>query len=170
MVAGFVAGTQRIGEHDMKVRPDEGEVVVAAVPENDVGFGFGGVEDPPVVDPGKNRVAGARWGSYSSRSSTVQCASSRSARLAKALDRRSLQVAVGHRVANHRHAQAAAAQQTRKVARGLRLAATGAHRRDRDHRQPDGSMVRLGPSRTKSAPAAITREATCRTCAWGTSL
>ena len=30
--------------------------------------------------------------------------------------------------------------------------------------------VAWGPSNSKSAPAAITREATCRTCAWGTSL
>ena len=44
------------------------------------------------------------------------------------------QVAVGHGVARHRDAQATVAQHAGEVARRLRLAAAGAHRRDGDHR------------------------------------
>ena len=39
VVAGLMAGPQRVDQHDVQVRPDERKVVVASVPENNVGFG-----------------------------------------------------------------------------------------------------------------------------------
>jgi hypothetical protein len=52
----------------------------------------------------------------------------------KALDRLRFEVAVGHRMADHRDPQPAGPEPARDPARRLRLAAAGAHRRHRDHR------------------------------------
>jgi hypothetical protein len=54
------------------------------------------------------------------------------------------QVAVGHGVAHHRHPQATLAQRLSQMTRDLGLAATGAHRRNRDHRPAGGEHGALG--------------------------
>ena len=38
MVGRDLPRAQRIGDRDMQIRPDEGKIVVAAVPDDDVGF------------------------------------------------------------------------------------------------------------------------------------
>src|SRR5665647_1219438 len=53
-----VAGTMRVGDGDVQVGLVEAEVVVAAVPEDDVGFLLGLAHDGLVVDAGVDHVAG----------------------------------------------------------------------------------------------------------------
>jgi len=57
VVAQLVARPVRIGHHDVEVRPDEREVVVAAVPEDHARLLLGAVEDPLVVHSGEDHVA-----------------------------------------------------------------------------------------------------------------
>ena len=80
------------------------------------------------------------------------------------------QIAIGHGMADHGHRAAAGAEMAREMARGLRLAAAGAHRRHGDHRPGEGDHGARRPGRMKSAPAARAREAWCITSAWVTSL
>src|SRR3989304_1443796 len=54
----LVAGPVRVGEDDLEVGPEEGQVVVAAVPEDDVGLALGRAQDALVVDAGEDEVAG----------------------------------------------------------------------------------------------------------------
>ena len=57
VVAKLVTRTMRVDHDDVDVRLDERRVVVAAVPQNDVGFRFGRSQDPLVVDAGKDEIA-----------------------------------------------------------------------------------------------------------------
>ena len=50
IVRGEMIGAQCIDDDDVKVRAIEGEIVIAAIPQNYVGFCFGLIEDSPVID------------------------------------------------------------------------------------------------------------------------
>ena len=117
----------------MKVRPEKGKVVVAAVPDDDVGLLLGAGGDGAVVDAGEDDVAGgevrlvllALLGRAPRR---IEVGARR-----EALHALALEVAVGHRVAQHGDAVAARSQPPPEPARDLRLAAPGADRGDGDH-------------------------------------
>ena len=51
-----MAGAVRIDEHEVEVGPDERRVVVAALPDDDVGLVLSQVEDLRVVDAGEDDV------------------------------------------------------------------------------------------------------------------
>ena len=55
MVAGLVIGPVGVDEDDVQVRLDEGQIVVAAVPDDQVGFVFSAVKDGVIVDSSKHR-------------------------------------------------------------------------------------------------------------------
>ena len=57
VVAQLVSGTVRIDDDDVEVGLDERRVVVAAVPEDHVGFLFRRAQDLLVVDPGEDEVS-----------------------------------------------------------------------------------------------------------------
>src|SRR4029453_8086144 len=57
VVAGLVPGPQRVGDHDVQVGTVERQVVVAAVPQQDLGLGLGPLQDGVVVDPGVHHRA-----------------------------------------------------------------------------------------------------------------
>ena len=171
MVGGDLPRPQRIGECDVQIGPDEREIVVAAVPDDDLGLGLGGAQDRCVVDAGEDQIPDGDMrlvflpfldGAGGRVEIGKRC---------EALHALAQQIAIGHRMAQHRDALAPVAQPAREPARDRRLAAAGAHRRHGDHgREPSVSMVRRGPGSTKSAPAASAREARCITCSCATSL
>jgi hypothetical protein len=70
----------------------------------------------------------------------------------KALDRLARQVAVGHGVANDRDLEAVAAEKAPEPAGRLRLAAPGADRGDRDHRDRGGQHGAIGPQQQEVGP------------------
>jgi len=72
---------QGVGDGDVEIRPDEGKIVVAAVPDDYLGFHLRGGDDRGVVDAGVDDITGSDMGSYSSRSSAP--ARSRSSIVAK---------------------------------------------------------------------------------------
>jgi hypothetical protein len=99
VVAELVARPMGVDDHDVQVRADERGVVVAAVPEDDVGFLFGGSQDPLVVDSREDEVALGEMGLV-----LLPLFDRRVGRLEvlvplEALDGLLGQVAVGHRVA-----------------------------------------------------------------------
>ena len=57
MVAELVARPVRVDDDEVKVRPDERRVVVATVPDDDVCFLLGRLQDRRVVDPREDEVA-----------------------------------------------------------------------------------------------------------------
>src|SRR5690606_8937985 len=57
VVRRLVAGTVRVDDGDGQVGPEEREVVVAAVPQDDVGFALSLLQDLAVVDAGVDHVA-----------------------------------------------------------------------------------------------------------------
>lgn len=59
MVALGLLRTQGVGDHDVQIRAQEREVVVAAIPEDQVRLGLGGRQDPGIVDPGEQQVPGS---------------------------------------------------------------------------------------------------------------
>jgi hypothetical protein len=52
VVGALVAGAVRVSDDNLQVRNVEGEVVVAAIPQDDVDFFFGGAQDFLVIDTG----------------------------------------------------------------------------------------------------------------------
>ena len=52
MVAGLVAGAMRVDHHDVQVGLVEREVIVSAIPEDDVGLGFRLAQDLFIVYAG----------------------------------------------------------------------------------------------------------------------
>ena len=58
MVGGDLARPQRVGHHDVQIGADERKIVVAAVPDDDVGLrSRPRVEDRGVVDAGEDQIA-----------------------------------------------------------------------------------------------------------------
>ncbi len=57
MMRGDLTRAQGVGHSDRQVGPDEGKVVVAAVPQDDLAIGLGCGEDLGVVNPRKHHVS-----------------------------------------------------------------------------------------------------------------
>ena len=134
VVAQLVARAQRVRHDDRQVGLVERQVVVAAVPEDHVGLGLGGPQDVLVVHAREDEAPGIEMrlvllALLDRRLVAVQVRVGLVA-LAALRD----QVAVRHRVADHRDLEALRLEQRRHVAAGLALAAAGADRADRDDR------------------------------------
>ncbi len=57
VVGRLVTGPVRVGHHDLEVGPVEGQVVVAAIPEDDVGLFLGLGQDRAIVHSGIDDAA-----------------------------------------------------------------------------------------------------------------
>ena len=165
-----MARAHRVDEHDVEIGAVEAEVVVAPVPEDDVGLVLDPREDAAVVDAGVDDVPDREvrlvlFALFDGAGGPVEVGH----RL-EALDRLAHEIAVGHRVAHDGDAQARAPQELRErwrvtcdfpmPVRTAQTAITG---------RREGSIVACGPSSAKSAPAASTIEALCMTSTWATS-
>ena len=151
VVAELVARPVRVDDHEMQVRVDEGDVVVAPVPDDHVGLLLGALEDGAVVDPCEDEVALGDVGLV-----LLALLDGRVGRVEvlvalEALDGLLRQVAVGHRVPENGHALARAAKDRGDVARRLALAGAGAHRTDGDDR------LRASAARWSAGPSAGSR-------------
>ena len=134
MVAQLVARPVRVDDDDVDVRLDERRVVVASVPEDDVGLLLRLIEDLRVVDAGKDQIS---LGDV--RLVLLALLDRRVGRLEvlvalEALGDLLRQVSVRHGVAEDGDALSALAEQRRDMSSGLALAAAGADGADGDHR------------------------------------
>ena len=129
-----VAGTVRVGDGDVQVGGVEAEVVVAAVPEDDVGFLLGLAHDGLVVDAGVDHVAGhdVRLVLFHLLDGALVLLEVVEGRVA--LHALGDEVAVRHGVTDADDLLAGLAQHGLDLARGLALAGAGAHGADGDHR------------------------------------
>jgi hypothetical protein len=151
VVGGLVPRPQRVDQDDLKVRPEEREVVVSAVPQDDVDLLLGPRRDPRVVNPRVDDVADRDvrlvfLALLDGAAGRVEVADRD-----EALDRLALEVAIGHRVADRRRRQPVRLQEPRQPSRGLGLARAGAHGADRDdrhlgrdHRPPRAEKREIG--------------------------
>ena len=161
---------ERIGDRDVEAGPQERKIVVAAVPDDDVGLELGLSQNLRIVDaredhaalrkmrlvllPLLHRAPGGR---------EIGCGREPLNPLFPGRHRASDAAAprrAGPGGASCRDSQRAMADLPQPVLTAV-IAITG---------RDETSMVRCGPSRAKSAPAASAREATCITCSWRTSL
>jgi hypothetical protein len=134
MVAVGLARPQGVGQDDVQAGAEEREIVVAAVPHDEVGFTLGALDDRRVVHPREYHVPRREVGLVllallGGASGRVQVRGVR-----EALDALALEIAVGHRVTQHGHPVPSSAQPSPEPSRGLRLATAGPDGRDRDHR------------------------------------
>ena len=144
-----MAGAVRIGHDDVQVGLEERQVVVAAVPQNHVGLGLGLPEDRFVIDPRVDHDA-----SIEMRLVFLALLNGAAVRVQIGIRGETLhalldQIAVGHRVAHGHDLLAHPLEQARDVARGLRLAAAGAHRANSDDRLARPEHGRLGADQPK---------------------
>jgi hypothetical protein len=154
----LVSGTQRIDQYDMKIGPDKRKVVVAAVPDDDIGSRFREPQDALVIHARVHDVANSEVRLEFLALFDRACRGVQVRDRGKPLNRLALEVAVGHRMPDHPDAQAAFPEPSRQPARGLRLAAAGPHRVTATTGTAATSMVRRGPGMTKSAPLASARK------------
>jgi hypothetical protein len=134
MMGGHLPRPQGIGDCDMQIGTKKREIVVAAVPDDDVGLGVGQAHDCSVVDPGKDQVAGSQMGLVLLPLLRRAAGSIQIAHGGKPLHAGGREISVGHRVTQHRDSQAPIAHPPRGEPRDRRFAATGPHRRDCEHR------------------------------------
>ncbi len=136
MIGELVAGPVRVGDHNVQVRPQERQVVVAAVPENHIAVNLRPPQDLLVVDPREHDRALAQ----------VRLI------LLPLLDRHLVtvevivgleplhpllaEVAVGHRVTDDHRLAAELPEPIDYVAGRLALAGSRAHRAHGNHRSP----------------------------------
>src|SRR5439155_24675552 len=104
------------------VRPEEGEVVVAAVPQDDVSLLFGRAQNLLVVDPGVHDVAALEMRLVLLALLDGGVVALEIGIGGIALADLCAQVAVGHGVAHHDDAPPELLQERRHVTRGLALA------------------------------------------------
>ena len=153
MIVHLVAGAQRIGHDHEEVRPVEREVVVAAVPDDDVGLLLRLAEDGLVVDAGVEDAAGVEV-----RLVLLALLDGRLVPVEVRVGRESLdalldEVAVGHRVADDDDAEALLLEQAGEVARGLALAGAGPGGPGGDERLAAGDHRADGPQEHEVGPA-----------------
>ena len=132
--AALVAGTQGVGHHYQQVRQEEGQVIVAAIPEDDIGLLLRLAQDGFVVDPGEDDAAGLEVRLVLLAFLDGGVVAGQIVAIAEALHALCGEIAVGHGMADHHRCQPTPGQQRRHGARGLALAGTGAHRAHRDDR------------------------------------
>ncbi len=150
VVEELVPGPQRIGDDDQQVGREEREVVVAAVPDDDVGLLLGLPEDRLVVDARVHDHA------HLDRLLVLLALLDRRMRRVdlldrgEALDAHRLEVAVRHRMPDERDLQAGVEQDPADLAARLALAAARADRADRDDRlRRAASIVAFGPEQAE---------------------
>ncbi len=134
MVGVGLPRPQGVDQHDVQVGPQEREVVVASVPHDEIRLVLGALHDRRVVHAREHHVPRREvrlvlLALLRGASGRVQIRPAR-----EALDALALEIAVGHRVAQHRHPVPAPAQPPSEPSRGLRLAAPRPDGRDRDDR------------------------------------
>ena len=149
----LVAGAERVGYGDEQVGLVEREVVVAAVPQDNVGLRLGLAQDGLVVDAGVEDAAGVEvrlvFLSFLDRGLVaIEIGVG-----GVALDPLRHEVAVGHRMAHDHDLETLLLEQLRQVARGLALAragARGARGHDwlgaRQHRPRRPEQLEVGPA------------------------
>ena len=134
VVAHFVPGAVRVSHHDLQVGHVEGEIVIPAVPQDDIHFLFSlaqdllvihaGVDDDPVIQVGLVFLAFLDGAFVLIQVGII----------GEALDGLLDQIAIWHGVADGSHFVAHVAQDQRNPAGGLALTRTGANRANRDDR------------------------------------
>lgn len=119
MVPSGLTGAQRVHQHQMERGPDEGEVVVAAIPDQDVGLRFGATQNRFVVDTGvddhpRHQMRLVFLALLYGAVGRVEVLDRR-----EALFGHGAEVAIGHRVADRRDAQTLRPQMTGQPTRRL---------------------------------------------------
>ncbi len=132
IVAELVSGAVGIDQGDVEVGFVEGGVVVAAIPEDDVGLFLGFAEDLLVVDPGINDKTVVDVGFVLLALLDRALVAVEILVVFESLAGLFGEIAVGHGVADRDDPLAEALEQPRDVAGGLRFADTGANRGDGD--------------------------------------
>src|SRR5581483_6920976 len=104
MVADFVPGAMRIDHDYVTVRLEEWQIVVAAVPEHNVGFLLGLPQDTLIIDPGIDHYAAIQmwfifFAFFDSHVVAIKVVVA-----GEALDGLPGEIAVGHRMADGDHA------------------------------------------------------------------
>ena len=133
VVASLVAGAQRVDHDDVEVGAVEGQVVVAAVPEDDVRLRLGLRAGWPRSPRPRRRRARPRGAARIPRAPRWWLRAVQVVAGGEALDPLRDQVAVGHGMAHHDRRVARGGQDRGDRARRLALAGARAHGTDRDH-------------------------------------
>ena len=171
MMRRLVPRPQGIDQDDLQVGLHEREIVVAAIPDDDVGLHLRSAQDAGIVDAGEDDVACTDvrlvlLALLDRARSRVEIARGwRSAAPPGARDRRRAWDGASRRPSGLAAFRSRASQRAvcdlPTPVRTAQMAMTG---------RRDVSMVRVGPSSVKSAPAASAIEALCMTKACSTSL
>ncbi len=134
MIGELVSGPMGVEHHEVEIGTEEGEVVVAAVPDDDVDVALGPLENRRIVDARVDRRAHGDVGlvllallDRGLRSVEIRVAG-------EALHRLLLEVAVGHRMPDGGDAQSPLEQPADDEAGQSALAHARAHRADREDR------------------------------------
>ena len=106
MMRGLVTGPQRVDQNDVEARPDEREVVVSAVPQDDVRFIVDNIEDAGIVDSSIDQVADCEVRLIVLALLYGALRFIEVGHDFESLDRLTLEVAVGHRMADRHDAKA----------------------------------------------------------------
>ena len=133
VIGAAVARSVGVHEDDVHVGLDEGDVVVAAVPENEIGFLLGRSEDGWVVDAGVDDATPLDVGLVLLPFLDGALVPYQVVVGGETLHGLGREVAVGHGVTDADGLEATLVEQVDEVARGLRLSAPGAHRSDAEH-------------------------------------
>ena len=153
VVVHLVAGSERIGNDDVQIRNVEREVVVAALPDNDIGLGLGRAQDGLVVHAGEHDAAGVevRFVFLALLDRGLIAVEIRVGGVA--LDPLGDEIPVRHRVAHDGDLEALLLEKCGQVTRGLALAGAGASRAGRenrlralDHRARRAEKLEVGPA------------------------
>jgi hypothetical protein len=144
MVAVRVVGSQGVDHDEVQIGAKKREVVVPAVPDDDVGARGRLRGDARVVDAGEHDVAGRQVRLVFLPLLDGAAGGVQSRDLLEALRALALEIRVGHRVTEDGHAPAARPQPRPEPARDRRLPATGSHRGDRDDRDGGAQHRALG--------------------------
>lgn len=130
VVGQLVTDTKRVDHHDQDVGRIERGVVVAAVPDDDVGLLLGLVQDGAVVDTSVDDAALGQMRLVLFHLLDGALVLFQVADIAEALHSLLGQITVGHGVADRHHPMTVLLEELTDVAGGLRLAATGTNGAD----------------------------------------
>ena len=101
MMRGLMTRPQRIDQDDLQIGPHEREIVVAAVPDDDVRLRLGKSEDAGVVDAGKDDIARTDVRFVLLALLDRALGGVEIAEACEALHRLALEIAIGHGMAHH---------------------------------------------------------------------
>jgi hypothetical protein len=106
MMRGLVAGPQRVNQNDVEARPYEREIIVSTIPQDDVRFLLGAIEDAGIVGSRIDQVADRQVRLILLALLYGALRFIEVGQGLEPLDRLPLQVAVGHRMADRHDAKA----------------------------------------------------------------